>query len=262
MIHESILGGFNFLGDVLKSPIGQIGLKVAGQKFKIKELGWVPGGRLDRASVQPAGGPDSSFFPGGPVPTGSGFIDRASEFGGLGAPGAGGLAGAIGPGGVAPSSFGGRFVELAGKTMLDRWERAQAMPTQGVDVISLGQADDAEVAKLAIKHAVIPADSDLGQMLQMGGAKVTTRSVRMSDGTSVSMRVVEAKGARKRRRRNFNTVAGRRNAARTLRQMGQQVRTFKRLAKQGAAIDRALNPKRSSGGSCCPPKRASRSRCK
>ena len=145
---------------------------------------------------------------------------------------------------------------MAGRAASAAWDRFQQLPVQPVDVISLGQPDDRELAKLAVKHGVIPADSDLGQALQMAGAKVTRRRVRMSDGTSVSMGVVTAVGARKRRRRNYATAAGIRNAARTLRQMGQMVRTYKRLAKLGSTIDKKLSPKRGAAY-CAPAPRAS-----
>lgn len=222
---QTVLGG---LGTVVDSFGGLGGI---GQTFKIKELGWVPG-----ATTTPgiAGGPGA----------------------GGGAAGGAGLVGMTGPaspaqsvmraaGGVMASPFGGRFIDIAGQKLLDRWDRAQSLPVQGADIITIGQADDKEVAKLAVKHAVIPADSDYGQMLQAGGAKVSMRRVKMSDGSTINMRVIATQGSRKRRRRNYNTAAGRRNAARTLRQMGQEVRTFKRLAKMGAQIDRQLNPKRS-----------------
>jgi len=200
------------------------GLEGIGQTFKVKELGWVPGARA------PGGG------------------------GAAGAAGGVGLIGQAGPA-AAPavnvagrsmaSQFGDKFVEIAGKKLLERWDRVSSQPVQGVDILSLGQADDLNVAKLVTKMGVVPADSDLGQAAQEAGARVTVRNVKMSDGTVVRMRVVTFTGAKKRRRRNYNTAAGRRNAARTLRQMGQEVRTFKRLAKMGAQIDRQLNPKRS-----------------
>jgi len=131
---------------------------------------------------------------------------------------------------------------------LERFNRFEQLPVQGADIISLGQPDDREIAKLVAKAGVVPADSDLGQLAQMAGATVELRTVKFSDGTTQKMRVVAFAGRRKRRRRNYNTVAGRRNAARTLKQMGQQVRSYKRLAKMGAQIDRALSPKR--GGAC------------
>lgn len=237
------------VGNFLGSSGGQALLQVGGQLGKVKELGWRPGA----SGIMPVNNPNPIQAPGLPAP---GFPDAFPGFGGGGA--SGGVVMANNPvvnaaNAVLASPFGERSILLAKKAILDRWGRAQALPVQGLDQLSLGQADDREVAKLAIKYGVIPADSDHGQMLQMAGAAVTTRNVRFSDGTVSPVRVIEVRGVKKRRRRNYNTTAGRRNAARTLRQMGQQMRTFKGLAKLGAQIDRQMSPKRAA---CATPKRA------
>jgi len=246
-------GAMQFLG----SAAGQQLISTAGQVFKVKELGWQPGATAVSSGVaQPPGVmpgapvlglPAPGFpetFPGQPA-TGGGVIMANNPINQI----------PMMPSGVAGDPFGGRFVDVP-KKFGQAWDQFSGMATQPVDVINLGQYDDKEVAKLAMTKQVIPADSDLGLAAQAGGAKVETRSVRMSDGTSQRMRVIAFKGARTRRRRNYATKAGIRNAARTLRQMGQITRTYKSLAKLGAKIDGQLSPKRRASGACCPPKRA------
>lgn len=231
----SFLSGLgSFLGDTLLPAFG--GVSGIGQAFGIKELARVGQPAAPAISSQGA----QALVPGG----GAGFGVAA-----IGAPGpaagGGGFNNVTGTQFMTPSAIGqpGLFVDVP-KAAADRFA---GMATQRLDIITASQPDDREIAKLAIQQgAVVPADSDLGIAMQMGGAKPHQRRVKFSDGTTRTIMVVGAK--KRRRRRNYATKAGIRNAARTLKQMGQHIRTYDKLAKLGAQIDRKLHPKR--GGPC------------
>jgi hypothetical protein len=149
--------------------------------------------------------------------------------------------GASGPSGVpsepASAPLGGRFVNLAGRA-LDAWRSFEALPTHpSSDILTIGQPDDREFAKLLIARGIILADSDVGQALALRGARPRAYSVKMSDGTTARiMGFPIGGGTRGSRRRNWNTPAKRRDAARTIAAMTRDRRREERIARRLAAL--------------------------
>lgn len=249
----SLLGSFGGAGG-LGSTLGlSPGLSTAlGTIGTTLSAGFTPGATVQQkaqAAIAPSVGVGAPAL----MPRPGGWRPEYPQLPGAAGPaGSEGRAGPVTNGGPTTGRFAkaiqaGQYVEMARKARRawDAWSGSRAATeVQDLDLLTLGQVDDREMAKLAVKHGVIPAYSDLGTALQMAGAKITKRRVKMSDGTTVLMEVITAVGAKKRRRKNYATKAGIRNAGRCLRQMGQHVRTYKTLARLGAKIDRTLSPKR------------------
>lgn len=140
-------------------------------------------------------------------------------------------------------SFGGRFVNLAGRA-LQLFQAAQAAPVHpAFDVLTMGQYDDEELAKVVASKGAIPAQSDLGQLAISRGAKTRKVRIRFSDGSSTMIDVVPFATTGGKRRRLKNLTPHRiRSAAWVMRRLHAQQKLGKRLA----ATAQKLYPRRSS----------------
>lgn len=138
--------------------------------------------------------------------------------------------------------FGEKFINVAGKA-LSRYRQFEALPVQQFDVISLGQGDDRELAKLLISRGAIPADSDLGRGAQLAGAKPSMMTVRYSDGSSERISVIKiGKGGGGSRAYNYTPRRGK-IAARIMRSALREVKQLRRLGVASAVLQRVTHPK-------------------
>lgn len=143
----------------------------------------------------------------------------------------------------------GNFFHVA-RRHLGAFTAAQNAPVHPqYDLLTMGQPDDREAAKLMLR-GLIPANSDQGQILAASGARPVTKSIRLSNGGTARVQVFEVKGARgARRKRAWRATPARvRNAAKTMRAIAREIRTYDGLAKLGHQSYRKLHPKRATAG--------------
>ena len=207
------------------------GLGGIGRAFGIKELA-----RLDAPAPPPANVSRSTGFVAGTT-GGSAFGG-----GGAGGEGAGGAGGGNGNAGAVMNPDAGVYFRAPAGTTA----RLEAIPQHPrFDILTMGQSDDREFAKLLYTRGFIVADSDMGQVLRARGHKPQRKRVTLSDGRRITIEVFSVSGKRTggRKQKNYFTPAKIRDASYTLKDGLRAIRTLDKLTKASRIVDRKLNPK-------------------
>lgn len=156
---------------------------------------------------------------------------------------------------VAPIQTGGNVPFVAGQTdrdtLLQIAGRSNTLSVQTdhpvLDVLTSAQPEDLAFARALHQKGIILAQSDAGALLYDRGQTPRKFRVKLIDGRSVSVLGFPTVGGAKRRKINYAAPAKIRDSARTMRALHRHVDTFKKIGREGARLDKKVNPKAKRG---------------